>query len=285
MKTVKLEVYKNKKDKGFLSYGANWWFNPSIRNSYSIFNIDCFYQKEYFQNDHIDSIVIKKYVKYILQYGRLLLNRKVQSILEFGCGSGWFTNQFIKKGLDIYAIEGSRLGYLKTRKRVGKKNYNRIIKHDLRLPFNLKRKFDLAVCTEVAEHIEPPFSSQLVATLTKHSNIIWFSFEKPLTNIQHYHHSNEQPEIFWKNLFQFYGYKMLKLPKKVSDDLKSRGGYIFYHKKLKIPSKKQFIKNSKETLITFNKVNNSIINNLKLNVVIFIIKISNKLERLAYKLL
>ena len=114
----------------------------------------------------------------------------------------------------------------------------RIIKHDLRFPLNLNRIFDIVLCTEVAEHIEPPFSSQLILNIINHSKLVWFSFEEPGTNSAHYHHCNEQPEKFWKNLFDFFGYQMVKLPKKVIKEVGGRAGYIFYAKSLKISHSK-----------------------------------------------
>ena len=40
-------------------------------------------------------------------------------------------------------------------------------------------KFDLAMNTEVAEHVELSFHSQLVRTLTSHADLIWFSYAPP----------------------------------------------------------------------------------------------------------
>ena len=237
MKTSNVKIYSKGKNKGWLGYGTNWWFNPNISNSFLIFNLNSFYQNDYFKHEHVDYTVAKKYVDCILEYGGVLLGRNVLTILEAGSGGGWFTKEFIKRKINIFAIEGSKAGYEKTKKRVGRKHISRVLQHDLRLPLYLDRQFDIAICTEVAEHIEPPFSSQLIQTLTNHSKIIWFSFEKPLTNEQHYHHSNEQPEKFWRNLFQFYDFNMIKLPKKLTEDIANRGGYIFYHKSLKTPKK------------------------------------------------
>ncbi len=286
MKTANVKIYSKGKVLGFLGYGTNWWFNPSIENSFTIFNLDSFYPDKYFQEDHVDNKIVKKYVDYVLSYGKQILGRDIKTVLELGCGAGWFTEEFVKRKIDILAIEGSKSGYNKTKKRIKGKYSGKIIKHDLRLPIYFNKQFDIALCTEVAEHIEPPFSSQLVQTLTRHSRLIWFSFEKPLTNTQHYHHSNEQPEMFWKNLFQFYHFKMIKMSKKVFDDLGSRGGYIFYHKDLIIPNnlKKYTILNRAETIET-KEIKYSKVEKFRLNTSRILFQIASKIERIAYKVL
>ena len=50
-----------------------------------------------------------------------------------------------------------------------------IVQHDLCLPLNLGRRFDVAVRSEVVEHVEPPFAAQIILTLVLHADVIWFS--------------------------------------------------------------------------------------------------------------
>lgn len=286
MSTSKAQIYSKGKVKGYLGYGTNWWFNPNIKNSFTLFDLDSFYPEKYFKDDHVNNSIVKKYADYVLNYGKDILGRNIKTILELGCGAGWFTEEFIKRKIDITAIEGSKSGYDKTKKRIKMEYRDKILKHDLRLPLNLNKQFDIALCTEVAEHIEPPFSSQLVQNLTRHSKLVWFSFEKPLTNIQHYHHSNEQPEKYWKNLFQFYDFRMLKLPKKVFDDLSSRGGYIFYHQDMKIPiNMKKLIFSDLNNDSSSEMMKYSIRENLLLKISRILLKLANKLESLAFKIL
>jgi len=286
MKTSNVPIYSKGKDKGSLGYGINWWFNPNFSHSFSIFNLNSFYQNDYFKNDHVNHAVVKKYVNYILEYGSVLLGRKLLTVLEVGSGGGWFTKEFIKRKIDILAIEGSKIGVEKTKNKIGKKYFKKVLEHDLRLPIDLKRHFDIAVCTEVAEHIEPPFSSQLVQTLTNNSKIIWFSFEKPFTNKQHYHHSNEQPEKFWQNLFQFYDFYMIKLPKKLIEDIESRGGYIFYHKSLNIPQKmRQYLVLNLKSYENSKKNIDSNTEFIFLYTARVLVKLSDKIRKLADKII
>jgi len=155
-------------------------------------------------------------------------------VLEAGCGGGWFTKEFMDRKIDILALEGTKAGLAQTaRKGIPPE---RLLKHDLRLPLDLNRRFQVAVCTEVAEHIECPFAGQLVKTLTNHADVVWFSFEPPGTNDPHYHHCNEQPFKFWLNLFKFYGYQAAEIPDELVQKLAGRGRYIFYNANVDLPA-------------------------------------------------
>jgi hypothetical protein len=67
-----------------------------------------------------------------------------------------------------------------------------------------------------------------VLNLVQHADLIWFSFEEPDSNEAHYHHCNEQPAPFWRNLFSFYDYSMQPLPTELSESIEGRGRFICY---------------------------------------------------------
>lgn len=224
-RTSAVSVYDHGRETGWLGGNQRWWFDPAFPHAFSIFDLDAFYDENYFGVDHVGPETVTQYVNHVLAFGAELLGRPVESVLEAGCAGGWFTEELVRRGIDVIAIEGTRVGYDKTIAR--DVPASRVIRHDLRLPLALGRSFDMALCTEVAEHIECPFSSQLVQNLVTHSPLVWFSFEEPSTNDAHYHHSNEQPEAFWINLFRFYGYRMRRLPDAVIKAVESRGRMIF----------------------------------------------------------
>jgi hypothetical protein len=224
-RTAKIRVYEDGQERGWLGGNQRWWFDPAFPHSFSIFDLDSLYDNNYFRVDHVGQDVVKQYVDYVLAFGEKLLGRPVVSILEAGCAGGWFTEELFRRNIDVTAVEGTRVGYDKTIARGVPAS--RVIRHDLRLPLALGRQFDMALCTEVAEHIECPFSSQLVQNLVNHSQLVWFSFEEPGTNDAHYHHSNEQPAPFWINLFRFYGYRTWRLPDEVTRATEMRGRMIF----------------------------------------------------------
>ena len=226
MITTKLKIFKDGQDTGYIGKKPLWWFDKSIPNAFSIFDLDSFYQDDYFKKDHVSPELVDPIVDLILENCSKFTNNKIKSAIEFGCGGGWFTKSLIDRKIDVIGIEGASVGIKKCLERGIPKSL--LLKMDLRLPINLERKFDIALCSEVAEHIEPPFAATLIQSIVKHSNVVWFSSEEPGTNRDHYHHSNEQPEVYWKNIFQFFGYQMYKLPKEITDHTFLRGKQIFY---------------------------------------------------------
>jgi len=234
MSTTKIQLNQGGMEVGSLGHSQhNWWFDPAFPHAFTVYNLDTFYDAGYFKTDHVDPACVQRYADYILAYSQDIYRRQISSVLELGCGGGWFTEEFLRRGIDIIAVEGSAGGYQRTLSRGVPPE--RVIQHDLRLPLQLNRNFDVVVCTEVAEHIEPPFSSQLVYTIIRHGKVAWFSFEEPGTNESHYHHCNEQPERFWQNLFEFFDYKMIRLPEAVQAQVDFRGRCLFYHRDLSLP--------------------------------------------------
>ena len=223
---LRVDVFANGTDSGYLGQDQRWWFNPAFPHAFAIFDLDGFYGDPYFSTDHVGSEVVARYVAAVTEWGRKAYGRPIESIGEFGTAAGWFTRAFLDRGLDIVGVEGSHAGHARSIARgVPAERMHRL---DLRRRIDLGRRFDIALCTEVAEHIEPPFSSQLVENLVRHAPLVWFSFEEPTTNEAHYHHCNEQPTPFWRNLFGFYGYGFLPLPAELSDALEGRGRFLAY---------------------------------------------------------
>ncbi len=224
--------------KGYLEHQKyNWWFDADEPNAFEIFDLDGFYSDRYYDCDHVQPPIVTVIAASLLVAGRDILGRNVESVLDLGCGQGQFTRGLLASGLDVVAVEGSAAGCAAALKRGVPQS--RLVRHDMRLPLQLNRKFDVVMCTEVAEHLEPPFSSQLIHTISEHSDVCWFSSERPETNEGHLHHPNEQPDIFWINLFRFYGFQPLRISLNVnmpnnpemgsliSAEAELRGRYVF----------------------------------------------------------
>jgi hypothetical protein len=232
---------------------ANWWFNQDYSNAFEIYDLNLLYPDDYYDTDHVSPEITSNYATISLYICKLLRGGDCESLLELGAASCFMTETFRKNNkVDIYAVEGALGGVKKCLAR-GIPSQS-LLHRDLRLPLTLNRHFDMALCTEVAEHIEPPFSSQLVLNLVTHSDIIYFSFEDRTSgNFNHIHHNNEQPAKFWVNLFAFYGYEYVKLPESVLSLVEDRGGYVFYNKK-KVDISSSIVDKDNTLLFGFTKV-------------------------------
>jgi SAM-dependent methyltransferase len=125
-----------------------------------------------------------------------------RSVLDVGCGLGNFLQEFQNAGVqDVTGIEGS---WLDKSKLVISEQYVQI--HDLETEVSLGRKFDVALCLEVAEHLKPEAAEHLVKTLTTHSDVVVFSAAIPYQGGQN--HINEQWLGYWQTLFANYEFDM-----------------------------------------------------------------------------
>jgi hypothetical protein len=78
-------------------------------------------------------------------------------------------------------------------------------RYDLEWPFDLGRRFDLALCLEVAEHLSPEGGRTLIRSLTQHSDVVVFSAAIPGQPGQNHIHCR-WPE-HWQGLFNDEGYR------------------------------------------------------------------------------
>ena len=112
------------------------------------------------------------------------------SLLDVGCGQGEWMKAFslpTMVGVDIAAPEGEQF-----------------IQHDLTVPLDLGRTFDLVLCLEVGEHLPEESAETLVATIVWHSDQILFSAAVPWQEGKG--HVNCQPHEYWHEIFVDYGF-------------------------------------------------------------------------------
>jgi hypothetical protein len=139
----------------------------------------------------------------ILPYIFELCNPK--SIVDVGCGIGDWIYSAEKMGLtDLIGIDGSYVD--RSMLRIAESQF---VEKDLTQPFNLNRKFDLAICLEVAEHLPESSASGLVESITNHADVVLFSAAIPGQTGQN--HINEQWPQYWQALFEKRGFMMLDI--------------------------------------------------------------------------
>lgn len=225
------EVYLNGEDNGWLKK-QNFWFDENHPNGFNIVDLDSIYPEKYFEVDHVKPETIDNYCRLIPEFYEKITGEPLRRVIEFGCAGGWFTERFAQNKIYVHAFEGAQAGVDKAESRLWKhKDWCEVDHEDFgRTLIPTPHSAPIALCTEVAEHVEPPFSAILVNNLISSANLVWFSFEPPNTNPAHIHHPNEMPAKFWINLFDFYGYGCYMLPDWVFDQTEGRGRMIFYNK-------------------------------------------------------
>lgn len=123
-----------------------------------------------------------------------------KSILDLGCGDGAWLKVFNELGIkDYLGVDGNYadISILK----IPKEKFKRF---DLTKNLDLRRKFDLAISLEVAEHLDKKFTNTFIDNLVKHSGTIIFSAAIPFQGGTN--HVNEQWQNYWVKMFEEKGY-------------------------------------------------------------------------------
>jgi len=122
------------------------------------------------------------------------------SVVDVGCGTGLWVQAFCEHGFtDVLGIDGpwAANAHLDIPAALFRD-------HDLTKPLRLERKFDLALCLEVAEHLPTEAAQILVESLTKLAPIVVFSAAIPSQGGSG--HINERWPSAWRALFAASGY-------------------------------------------------------------------------------
>jgi SAM-dependent methyltransferase len=122
------------------------------------------------------------------------------SVVDIGCGVGLFLSAFAAKGVkDLCGIDGE---WVKAQDlRIPQEAF---IVRDLRQPVRLNRRFELAVCLEVAEHLPAAAAPVIVESLAELAPVILFSAAVPQQG--GFGHLNEQWPEYWTDLFARHGF-------------------------------------------------------------------------------
>jgi SAM-dependent methyltransferase len=129
------------------------------------------------------------------------LGRKLESVLDVGCGAGAWLSVWRDRGATVCGLDGD---YVNRRSLLITPEEFSV--QDLRQPFDLQQRFDLVQCLEVAEHLPAEVSAGLVACLCRHSDLVMFSAAPPGQGGEN--HVNEQTYEFWRDRFAEQGYRM-----------------------------------------------------------------------------
>ncbi|MEI7579996.1 MAG: methyltransferase domain-containing protein [bacterium] len=125
------------------------------------------------------------------------------SVLDVGCGTAEWVAKAASLGVeDFMAID---MEYATATLAIPKDHFKVV---NLNNGFDLKRKFDLILNIEVAEHLQPENADRFIDSLVKHSDQILFSAALPVKNE---FHVNEQYWEYWIEKFAQRGYLVIDM--------------------------------------------------------------------------
>lgn len=127
---------------------------------------------------------------------------KPRSVADIGCGTGTFLHAFKKLGVEkVVGVDGPWADKDLLYSNIDKSEF---VEADLEKPIDLKQKFDLVVCLEVAEHLAGNSADIVAKNLVSHSDTILFSAAVPGQGGQN--HINEQWTAYWREKFAKHDY-------------------------------------------------------------------------------
>jgi hypothetical protein len=115
-----------------------------------------------------------------------------RSMVDLGSGQGEWVEAFAALGVDATGVDIA-----------APEPENR---HDLTVPLNLGRRFDLALSLEVGEHLPEPAADTLVDSAVTHADVVVFS--AATVGQEGIGHINCQPHEYWHEKFAARGYVM-----------------------------------------------------------------------------
>lgn len=126
---------------------------------------------------------------------------KPASVVDVGCGRGEWLAVFLEHGLDdVLGIDGDYVD-----RSTLSIPPDKFCSRNLTESVPIDRRFDLAICLEVGEHLPATASGPLVDSLTRMAPIVCFSAAIPGQGGTS--HVNEQWPAYWAKLFSERGYR------------------------------------------------------------------------------
>lgn len=125
---------------------------------------------------------------------------RARSILDVGCGRAFWLKVARELGIsEVFGVDGVPIN---PHDLLIPETFFQV--QDLTQPMQLGRKYDLVLCLEVGEHLDPQFAPVLIGTLTAHSDTVVFSAACPGQEGQH--HVNGQWPAYWQQVFNDHGF-------------------------------------------------------------------------------
>lgn len=133
----------------------------------------------------------------------ILARVKARSVVDVGCGTGAWLAVFSANGIsDFHGFDGEYVD-----RSILDIPASAFTPTDLSLPLRASRRFELAVCLEVGEHLPETSAATLVQSLVGLADVVMFSAAPPGQGGMN--HINEQWPEYWAALFERHGYRAL----------------------------------------------------------------------------
>ncbi len=123
-----------------------------------------------------------------------------RSVTDYGCGTAGILAHFEKKGIAVLGVDASRAN-----RKHARIDPSHFVVTDLRRPYVPARRYDVCLCTEVAEHIEEKYAATLVSNLVAASPTVIFCGAPPGQGGMG--HWNEKPHEWWVGEFAKHNYR------------------------------------------------------------------------------
>ncbi|MEO6611859.1 MAG: methyltransferase domain-containing protein [Chitinophagaceae bacterium] len=131
------------------------------------------------------------------------------SVVDIGCGIGTWLSVFEQIGIkDIAGMDGAHV-----KQEILLIDKKKFIAVDFSKGFATSKKYDLAVCLEVAEHIQPEYATNFISSLCEAADLVLFSAALPGQGGTQ--HVNEQYPSYWAALFQKNGFVAYDVLRKI----------------------------------------------------------------------
>ncbi len=166
--------------------------------------------------DSYDNIFYQEMSKTSSESARVLVpflkkNLTFNSVIDIGCGDGQFVSEFIRHGIsEVKGIEGDWILSMLDQSITP---WLRIA--DLTTELTFDTRFDLAICLEVAEHLDEKYADTFISNLVKASDLIFFSAAIPGQGGTN--HVNLQYPDYWATKFAKHGFYMEWDPRELLD--------------------------------------------------------------------
>jgi SAM-dependent methyltransferase len=122
-----------------------------------------------------------------------------RSVVDFGCGRGPWLKACLENGIEtVLGLDGDYVSREKLL--IPRERFQSV---DLQHPIRLERRFDLALCLEVAEHLPASSAQSLIGSLAAAAPVVLFSAALPGQGGTS--HVNEQWPPYWERLFADQG--------------------------------------------------------------------------------